>query len=144
MLSGKIRKSPARIAGEIIHRKNESEITMTLEILVNGAKVLSDSKFEKTRSAVAGIMATKNVDTVTVKSALDFVGGEAFADSLATMGEDSDVVEVVEDSKPVARYTRKNLVNRIRVALTVADWSGEIFTDKKESKSAVAQEVAGF
>lgn len=115
-----------------------------ITLKVNDLEVLTDSKFELARSAIMGIMATKNVDSKTVKDSLTLVGGMALADSLETLGDSNDVIEVHEDSKPRAKYSRKNLVNRIRVALNVNDWNGEIYTEKSEKTAPAEQIVTGL
>lgn len=106
-----------------------------LKLMVNGLVVKNESKDESLRSALHGIMTTKNVDSVTVKNALDILGGTQWADGFAKNGKYDDKVEIYEDSTLKARYTRQNLAQRIRIAVTVKDWSGEIFTEKSAKKS---------
>jgi len=115
-----------------------------LMIKLNGKMILEGEKFEKTRDALHGLLTTQNIAAKTVQTALVAVGGAGYADTLAKLGKPDDVVEIFDGEVIAAKYTRKNLVNRIRVALDSASWTGEIFTAKSEKKSTVTQEIAGF
>jgi hypothetical protein len=103
---------------------------MAIKLFLNGEEIANTAEYEKMREALHGIMTTKNVDSKTVKAALENLGAD-FADGLAAQGESTDVISVVEsevESPTNAEYVRENLINRIRVALTVATWSGKIVT----------------
>ena len=112
-----------------------------LTLKVNGNVVKTGEKYEQLRLAIFGISTTKNVDSVTVKNSLDLLGGVAFADVFekADGAKPDDKIEVYEDGTLKARYTRKNLAQRMRIASTVDNWNGEIFTEKSAKKSGTVE-----
>lgn len=90
---------------------------------------------EKTARVLAGIITTKNPDTVTAKNAVELAGGDAYVQQFAEAGESNDVFEIVENGKLTGKGIRENIARKMGIVLDVARWQTEIFTDKVE-KSA--------
>lgn len=117
---------------------------MPVKLLINGVETFTGEEYKEARAALHGLMTTGNVDTASVKKALELLGGESFAESLAANVAESDVIEVQEfgvESPTHAEYNAGNLVRRIRVALSASEWSGKIITAKsgKSPASKTAQ-----
>lgn len=119
----------------------------TIHLTVSDARVvaLDAAKFETLRATMLDVMTTANVTAKTVQTAVAKLPA-GFVESLSANGESSDKIAVYADNVIKARYTRENLVNRLRVALAANTITGEIFTDKKgeSEKKAVEQEFTAF
>lgn len=114
----------------------------SITLKVNGNQVLSEDKYEKTRVALLGIMTTQNIDSKTVKTSLEFLGGLKYADAFGKAGKPADVVEVYEGETLSARGTRSNVAQRMADALNSAKRAVEIFTVKKDkSADSETQEI---
>jgi hypothetical protein len=122
----------------------------TIRVTLGGVEINSGKEYELCNKALLGIAETQNVASKTVQNALDVLGGESFAEMVAGAGNPDDVVEIYEipegksQERLAARYELGKLAQRIRVAVTVESWSGEIFTEKsgKVEKSATPQKIA--
>lgn len=116
----------------------------TINITINGVNVLEGKEFETTRKTVLDVATTQNIDAKTVKTALEFLGGKSFAESVQKNGKPADVIVISENDTVKAEYVRSNLAQRMLDALTSERRSGKIYTEKSEKKSDVAQKVAAF
>lgn len=126
---------------------------MAIKLVVNGVDVMTESKFEVSRQAIAQIITTKNPLADGVTSALGSIpnGALALVENLST-GNMTDVVEVHE--KPQGKEvwtktheaTRKSIINRFKVALMRDDCAVTVFGEKSEKtvKENVPQETGGF
>jgi hypothetical protein len=107
----------------------------TVEIMTGDTK-------KTLRRNLAGILGTKNVDSEAAKSAVDFLGGEAYAELFANAGDPNDLITVKIDGEKDSEYKRANVAARVRIATIVDTFSGTIFTAKKADTGSVKQEVS--
>lgn len=112
-----------------------------ITVTIDGKLAMESDAHTLARIAVAEVMTTQNIGSKTVAAGLktlDSLGGaKLFAESLRKgfAKNPAAMVEIREDDKLTARGTVANVANRILIALDVKNWSVEIFTEKKESKS---------
>jgi len=100
-----------------------------LKIQVNGVDY---EKSAATIEMLRDVMTTANPAALTVTKSAK-LAGEAYPAAFLAAGETSDVFAVIEDSAVKAKFTRSQIAEKIRVALRVNDWQGEIFTEKTET-----------
>lgn len=115
---------------------------MTTRIQVNGVEILAEAEAEAVRNACFAIATTQNVTAKGLSDDLSFVGGASFAEVIRNAGNSTDVVEFSEKPKGAedwtlkARYVREKFANRVVIASTRDEYTGEIFTGESEKKNA--------
>jgi len=105
-----------------------SKMTLTVNGLVKNFK-------PATLEVYAGLLTVDNVGAKGLQQAVKQAGGEAFAASLLSIGEPGDVIEITKEISRkgkagivTGKTSRKNLAERILVALHADDFAVEITT----------------
>jgi len=122
------------MAKEAVYTVFKTVDDVTTEIMTGESK-------KNLRRELTGILATKNVDSEAGKSAVDFLGGTAWAELFAAAGNPDDLITVKIDGESKAEYKRSNVAKRVEIAASVADFTGKIFTLKSEKTESASQVV---
>lgn len=95
---------------------------------------VNDVDYEKsaaTLEMLRDVMTTANPAAMTVTKAAN-LAGESYPAAFLAAGNATDVFSVIEDSTVKAVFSRKQIAEKIRIALSVESWQGKIMTERGE------------
>lgn len=105
-----------------------------LQLKVNGSVV---EKNIATLEFLKAVMTTGDPGAKTVVSAVTGLkDSAAYFSAFEKAYKSGDSLEIIVDERPAAKFSAGNLLRKMKIALDVKNWDGEIFTEKSEKKSA--------